>query len=245
MFSPRLFLSIFLSLFLFAYAGFSQTDEEIITKFTQKQKELSDRTKIQTLFQEFKVSMMGMEMPNKLWLKGDNIRYESSFMGQTQSFVITANGGWQIQNGTTTDIPTEQLQSIRSQIMKQTLAGNIDLNEDFNKDANNYEIVGREKINNVNCYKLRLTPKDTENAGYKEGFFWFEPNTFLVRKISFKQEEMGNEQNVDIFVKDYQQVKGLTFPKLIEMFIGNDQNIKIEYTTIKVNEPIDDSLFKK
>ncbi|MGB9912833.1 MAG: hypothetical protein ACPLRO_05640, partial [Candidatus Kapaibacteriota bacterium] len=71
------------------------------------------------------------------------------------------------------------------------------------------------------------------------------PKTYLLRKISLKGQEMGKEQNIDIFVKEYQQIGGLTFPKLVEIQMGDGQSAKIEYTTVKINEPLEDSLFKK
>lgn len=232
-------------LFTLASCAYSQSDGEIISQFIKKQKELSDKSKIQTLYQEFKVFMMGMEIPNKLWVKGENTRFESSFMGQNIVVVINPNSGWQIQNGTLTDIPVEQLEAVKNQILNQTTVGGINFSdEEFSLEKNNYEILGREKINNENCYRLKITPKDTNEKG-NEGYFWFEPKTYLIRKISLKQPQMGQEQNIDIFVKDYQVVKGFTFPKLVEMKIGQDQDVKIEFSIVKVNETVEDNLFKK
>ncbi|MCX7908770.1 MAG: outer membrane lipoprotein-sorting protein [Ignavibacteria bacterium] len=241
-------LSYFLCSFfiiIFTSCAFSQSDEQVITKFVNKQKEIADKSKIKTLYQEFKVSMMGMEIPNKIWMKGDNIRFETSFMGQNQTFIVTKDAGWQIQNGTTTDLPTEQLEGIKKQIINQTLAGSINFNdEELGREKNKYELLGLEKINNLSCHKLKITPKDTTETG-NEGTFWFDTKDFLIRKISFKEKSMGQEQNIDILVKDYQQVGGFTFPKVVEMNVGEGQDVKIEFNTVKVNEPIDDSLFKK
>lgn len=235
----------FLFLFVFSFGAFSQSDEEVISQFIKKQKEISDKSKIQSLYQEFKVSMMGMEMPNRLWVKGENTRVETDFMGQTVVVVVTPNAGWQIQNGVVTDIPQEQLEGVKKQILNQTLAANINFaDEEFSQSNNNYEILGREKIDNVSCYRLKITPKDT-SEGTNELFVWFEPKTYLIRKVSFKQSQMGQEQDINIFVKEYQQVAGFTFPKLVDMTIGKDQDVKLEFTSIKVNEPVDDSLFKK
>lgn len=244
MFKKMLF--VFSVLFVIGAIGyvFAQSDEEIITQFIKKQKEIADRSKINSLYQEFKVTMMGMDVPYKIWIKGDNMRYETTFMGQSTIVVLTPNSGWQIQNGTVTDIPTEQITIVKKQIMNQTLAGNINFaDDDLTRDKNHYEILGREKIDGINCYRMKIMPKDTSEKS--EGIFWFEPNTYLLRKISLKENQMGQEQNVEILVKDYQQVGGTTFPKLVEMKFGDDQNLKIEYTTVKVNEPVDDSLFKK
>lgn len=238
-------LAALLMMLVFASCAFSQSDEEIISQFMQKQKEISDKSKIKTLYQEFKISMMGMEMPNRLWVKGENTRVESDFMGQTVVVVVTPNAGWQIQNGVVTDIPQEQLDGVKKQIMNQTLAANINFaDEEFSREKNNYEIVGREKIDNISCYRMKIAPKDT-SEGTSELFVWFEPKTYLIRKVSFKQNQMGQEQDINILVKEYQQVGGFTFPKLVNMTIGKDQDVKMEFTSIKVNEPIDDSMFKK
>lgn len=238
-------ISIFILFFSFVGLTYSQSDQEIISNFIQKQKQIADRSKVKTLYQEMKATIMGMEMPSKIWIKVDNLRYETSFMGQTTTVVLTPNGGWQIQNGSVTDIPKEQITEAKKQLKNQSLAEGFNFfNEDFSEQNTNFEIVGREKIDGVNCYRMKITPKDT-TEGESEGYFWFEPNTYLLRKVSFKQKQMGQEQNIDIYIKEYQQVAGMTFPKLINMNLGQGQNLQMEYVTIKVNEPVDDSLFKK
>ncbi|MGB9771170.1 MAG: outer membrane lipoprotein-sorting protein [Candidatus Kapaibacteriota bacterium] len=239
-----LLLGIFFTFFA-VNKSFSQTDEEIISNFIKKQKEISDMSKLKTLFQEFKVSIMGMEMPNKLWIKGDNMRYETSFMGQSTVVVVTPNSAWQVQNGAVTDLPSEQIPLVKQQLMGQTFAGMLNFSgEAFSSDYINFEIVGRENIEGVNCFQLKSSPKDTSGDNTSR-IFWFEPKTYLLRKISLKGQGMGKEQNIDIFVKEYQQIGGLTFPKLVEIQMGDGQSAKIEYTTVKINEPLEDSLFKK
>lgn len=133
----------------FSFVGltYSQSDQEIISNFIQKQKQIADRSKVKTLYQEMKATIMGMEMPSKIWIKVDNLRYETSFMGQTTTVVLTPNGGWQIQNGSVTDIPKEQITEAKKQLKNQSLAEGFNFfNEDFSEQNTTSKLSEEKKL---------------------------------------------------------------------------------------------------
>ncbi|MFN3780582.1 MAG: outer membrane lipoprotein-sorting protein, partial [Candidatus Kapaibacteriota bacterium] len=156
---------------------------------------------------------------------------------------VTPNAGWQIQNGSTTDIPADELEGVKAQILNQTFASPLSIDLEAEKSTSNFAIQGIEKLGDAKCYKMQITPKDTGN-NKSVGNFWFETNTYLLRKIVFSGGE-NEEQNFAMEVKEYQNVGGYIFPKMLELTIGQDQNVSVEFKNIKVNEPIDDGLFKK
>lgn len=242
MFNKKFNWIFFLIVTLVAIPALSQNDKQIIDNFIKKTSQTWDKSQIKTLYQEIVLNTMGLEIPMKLWKKNDNLRFEATFMNQNQIFVLTPDSGWQIQNGSTMDIPTDELEGVKAQILGQTFMSPLNIDFEAEKSTSNFTIEGIEKLGDVKCYKMRMTPKDAENKSF--GNFWFETDTYLIRKVVFS-DASTQEQNFVMEVKGYQNVGGSTFPKTLEINIGQDQTFNVEFKNIKVNEPIDDSLFKK
>ncbi len=243
MFNKKFNWVFFLIFSLVAIPTLSQSDEQIFENFIKKNKETWDKSQVGTLYQEMVLKTMGIEIPIKFWKKNDNLRFETSFMNQKQIFVVTPNAGWQVQEERTVDIPDDELEGIRAQIINQSFISPLNIDFETEKNTNNFSIEGIEKVGDAKCYKMQMIPKEETNNN-SVGTFWFDTNTYLLRKVVFS--EPGNqEQNFIMEVKGYQNVGGFTFPKILEITIGQDQNVNVEFKNIKVNEPIDDSLFKK
>jgi outer membrane lipoprotein-sorting protein len=231
---------------LFVAFSFAQSEEEIIKNFIKKQKEYSDTSKIKNLYMELSVSTMGFEVPSKIWKKGNNYRAETSFMGQNSVVVIADKEGWSIQNGMTTEIPADQLDMYRAQIANQTQVGNLNISmEDYEKEKDLIKVVGMEKIDGVNCYHIQINPSKDNTQQETPGHFWFDPKNHTLIKMSFKTAQNGQEQQEELLFKDYEFIKGVPFPKNIDIYMDSQKNAEIKFQKILVNEPIDDNLFKK
>ncbi len=245
MFKPFWFFWIFCSL-LYSFSTLAQTDEEIILNFLKKQEANLDTSKVKTIFQEFNVNTMGIDMLNKFWRKGEYIRFESDFMGQNSSIVISPTEGWMVQNGMTTEIPIDQIDMYRAQVLNQTSFGNLNMPvELYEKEKEKFKIVGIEKIDNVSCYHIQVEASSPESQEQFAGDFWVDKNNLNLTKLALKSNQNGQEQLIEMVYKDYVVVSNIPFPKKIEIFIDSQKSAEINVKEIKVNEPISDDLFKK
>lgn len=234
--------SILIALFLVSSTlVFAETAEEIMEKCIQaagsgKMKDVKSQ-----IF-EMKMSMMGMEMPMKSYIRNpDDMRVEMSAMGMDIVTVINATAGWMKQAGTVTDIPADQLDMYRKQLKQQT--------NFYSEDLFNYKgeggklrvtLLGKEKVDGKECYKIKNIDQDE-----KEALIFVECSNYLIAKVSSKQDMMGAETDVEVFMKDYKDIEGIKIPHLMEIKSGGELFGTITIQNWKMNVPLDDKLFQK
>lgn len=211
----------------------SQNINEII----EKAKALCKQGEIKTLYVETQSKMMGMDMGMKQWKKGLNTRVDNSIMGQNISVVITDKGAWMNQNGTITDLPESQLEITRNQLKQQDPIRTCY----FDEEGLTFELVGKEKVNDKVCYNIQMKDKDGNMSN-----IYLEQNTLEAQKISSKQPDMSGEmKDFEMVFSEWGTYSGFRFPKKIEIFMDGQSFGTMENTVVKVNEPIDDSVFQK
>lgn len=110
------------------------------------------------------------------------------------------------------------------------------------------ELLGKETIDGLECYKVKLTKKpmladgeDIENTSY----YFFDTENFVV--IQHEQEIMSGEMKGEISVttlSDYQEVDGLMFPFSITQGMKDGQSQSIEVTEVELNPEVEDEIFE-
>ncbi len=213
-------------------AALSQDINEII----QKAKAMCKQDDIKTLYVETQSKMMGMDMNMKRWKKEQNMRVDNTFMGQNTSIIITDKSGWINQNGTITDFPETQLDITRTQLKQQDPVQTCH----FDEEGLTFELVGKEKVNGKVCYNIKMKDKDGNTTNV-----YLEQNTFEAQKIITQQEMNGDMKNFEMVFSEWDTYAGYRLPKKIEIFMDGESLGTMENTVIKVNEPIDDAVFKK
>jgi hypothetical protein len=216
---------------------FSTASSQDINEIIQKAKSLCKQSEIKTLYVETQSKMMGMDMGMKQWKKGPNTRVDNTFMGQNISVVITDKEGWMNQNGTITELPESQLETTRHQLKQQDPTRTCH----FDEEGLTFELIGKEKVNGKVCYNIQMKDKDGNTSN-----IYLEQNTLEAQKLSSKQPDMSGEmKNFEMVFSEWGTFSGFRFPKKIEIFMDDQSIGTMENTVVKVNEPIDDSVFKK
>lgn len=228
----KLLTIIFLVAVIFSTA-LSQDVNEII----QKAKAMCKQGDIKTLYVETQSKMMGMDVSMKQWKKGENTRVDNSFMGQNISVVITGKEGWMNQNGTITDLPESQLEITKNQLKQQDPARACH----FDEEGLTFELVGKEKVNDKVCYNIQMKDKDGNASN-----IYLEQNTLETQRVASQQPDMNGEmKNFEMVFSEWGTYSGFRLPKKIEIFMDGESIGTMENTVVKVNESIDDSVFKK
>ena len=112
---------------------------------------------------------------------------------------------------------------------------------DFKKIFSSISFTGKEKVAGVDCYKLTCKPKPQYNV--KPIILFVDRKTALIKKRIMEQ---GSEQEgffkISTIFDDYRNVDGILVPFEI---ISQVKDTLMEYkvTSVKWNEPIDDSVF--
>jgi outer membrane lipoprotein-sorting protein len=112
---------------------------------------------------------------------------------------------------------------------------------DHKRKGNQVELVGKDKVDDKDVWRVKLTTKNGDVRHYL-----FDGTSFLLLKWEGKRHAEGREIPVESYFRDYRDVGGLKFA--FEINSGNSANDltqKIEIDNIDLNPQLPDSEFVK
>jgi hypothetical protein len=111
---------------------------------------------------------------------------------------------------------------------------------DYKSKGNQVELLGKEKIEGTDAYKLKVSLKNGDVQT-----IYLDADSFLEIKEETKRTVRGSEQVMESSIGDYKEVGGIIFPFAIESGAkGSPEKQKLTITKIELNVPADDSIFK-
>jgi outer membrane lipoprotein-sorting protein len=112
---------------------------------------------------------------------------------------------------------------------------------DYAKKGNKLELVGKDKVEDKDVWRVRLT---TKNGDVR--YYLFDAGTFLLLKWEGKRRAEGKEFPVESYFRDYREVEGLKFSFQIDSgSSATDLTQKLVLDKIELNPEISDSEFSK
>jgi outer membrane lipoprotein-sorting protein len=112
---------------------------------------------------------------------------------------------------------------------------------DYRKKGNQVALVGKDKIEDKDVWRVQLT---TKNGDVR--YYLFDATTFLVLKWEGKRHADGKEFPIESYFSDYRDVGGLKFAFRIDSGSSpTDLTQKIIVDKIEVNPQVPDSEFAK
>jgi hypothetical protein len=188
--------------------------------------------------------VMELQRPHKM-------RFELQFAAQTAVQVYDGANGWKVRpflNRSVVEPYTAE--ELRISSMQADLEGPL---VDYKSKGTQAELVGTERVENHDAYKVRLTMKDGRKV-----HVWIDTRTFLEMKIEGQPRRLdGVDHPVEIYYRDYRPVDGLQVPFVLEtrvLPVGKnalgmrDPAVPSERTLIEkvqVNPKLDEALFVK
>jgi outer membrane lipoprotein-sorting protein len=110
---------------------------------------------------------------------------------------------------------------------------------DYRRKGHKLELAGREKVEGVDTYKLKLTLKSGEVK-----YIYLNTRTHLEVKQTTRRLDHGVEIEVETYYGDYKPVDGILIAHSYEARVGGQT---VQITTIEkieINSHIDDDIFK-
>jgi hypothetical protein len=117
------------------------------------------------------------------------------------------------------------------------------------------ELIGKENIDKVECFKIKLTAKDATSK-----LFWVDTKTYMLKQFELQGQQIidyfgiyggpmygmmqrnASKQKSTITIEEYATVEGIKIPAKQKISFGNN-DIEIENTEIKINTPIDNKWY--
>ena len=218
----------------------AQTVDEIIAKNVQARGGMDKIKSVQTIRTSGTMSMGGgMEAPGAMTVKRpDMARLEFTVQGLTAVQAYDGKNAWQIMPFMGKKDP-----ELMSADEKKDLEENADIDGplvDYKTKGNKVELLGKEKLEGTDAYKLRVTLKNGDVMNV-----YLDADSFLEIKEEVKRNVRGTERELESSMGDYKDVNGLLFPFSIENGVkGSQEKEKLTITKIELNVPVDDSIFK-
>jgi outer membrane lipoprotein-sorting protein len=112
---------------------------------------------------------------------------------------------------------------------------------DYRKKGNQIELVGKDKVEDKDVWRVKLT---TKNGDVR--YYLFDATTYLLSKWEGKRRAEGREFPVESYFRDYRDVGGLKFSFQIDSgSSATDLTQKLVLDKIELNPQIPDSEFVK
>lgn len=112
---------------------------------------------------------------------------------------------------------------------------------DYKSKGHQVELVGKEKLNDKDVWRVKLTTKNGDIRNYL-----FDANSFQLLKWEGQRKYEGKELPVQSFFSDYREVGGLSFAFAIDSgSSATDISQKIRIEKIELNPELNDAEFAK
>ena len=215
----------------------AQTADEIITKHIDAMGGKDKISQVKSVYIESTTEVMGNQSATKTYiLNGKGYRNESDFGGQNLVQVVTDKGGWMINPfaGGTDPVAfsDDQFKSSSDQVYT------IDPLVDFTASGGKVELVGQEKVGEVNAYKLKYT-----NKYNSESTFYVDPSTWYIIQVVKQGEAMGQPVTITTNLSDYQKTdSGILIPNKMHLDMGQFA-LDVSVNKVEVNKDIDPTIF--
>lgn len=188
--------------------------------------------------------VMEVKRPRKM-------RFELQFNGATAIQVYDGANGWKLRPFLNRNVVEPYTaDELKMSSMQADLDGPL---VDYAAKGTKIELVGMEKVEDRDTYKLKLTMKNGSAI-----HVWIDAQTFLEAKIEGQPRRLdGTDHPVEVYFRDYRPVDGLQIPYVLETRVlpvahtalgFRDTPVPPEKTFIEkvvVNPKLDESLFSK
>jgi hypothetical protein len=225
---------------LLPLAGQAQTLDEIIAKHIKARGGMDKLKAIQTVRITGKmIQGPGLEAPFTLEMKRpNNGRLEFTFQGLTAVQAYDGKNGWEIMPfGGRKDPQPMSPEDVKEAEEQADMDGPL---VDYKAKGHQVELVGKDKVEGTDAYKLKVTLKNGDLR-----YYYLDAEYFLDLKMESKRNVRGTDREFENSYGDYKEVGGVMFPYSIDSGVkGSPEKQKIAAEKIEVNVAMDDSRFK-
>jgi len=160
------------------------------------------------------------------------VRMDIAVMGMNGYQIITPTAGWSFMPfaGQTSSEAMKDEQ-VKSAAPSLDLQGNL---FNYKEKGNKVELLGKENVGTVECYKIKATLKSGKTATY----FIDTKTNYLIKSVT-TQNINGEEKEVENTYSNYKATSnGFIFP-----YTTTNAQGEINFSKIEANIPLDDKVF--
>ncbi len=238
--------AVFVGLGLLAGMSFSQSVDEILSKYFENIGGLDNWKTLSSLKLSGTIPTPQGEFPFTIYKKTPNLmKVEADINGQLMVLqAFDGEIGWSLNPFMGSSSPQKMSEEMAKDIKDEAIFEDSFI--DYKEKGHEVSLEGKEELNGIECFRIKLVKnKNSEKDDIEQTYFidteYYMP--IMVKSISRMGPNPGQE--LDTYLSNYEEVEGgLVMPFLIEVKMQGQilQTIKID--TVEVNSEIDDKLFK-
>jgi hypothetical protein len=223
---------------LFSAAVYAQTADEIIAKHIEATGGKEKLAAINSVRMENTMNVMDNDAASTtIVLNGKGYRSESDFGGQKLIQVVTDKGGWAVNpfggSAEPTAMPDDQYKAGLSQLYIIPFLN-------YAARGEKAELLGKEKVGNVEAYKIKLTSKDNVPSTYL-----IDPTTYYILQTTRSADMGGQQVSVTTNYSDFKKSDyGWTVPQTTQTSFGEQFSMTAKIKKLEVNVPVDAAVFE-
>lgn len=232
--------SLILLFCFISFSAFGQTAEELVAKNLQAKGGLDKIKAIRSVRMTGRLEVGGFKAAigheNK---RPDELRETFTVQGMTQIQAYDGSTGWQISPFEGRKDP--QLlgeEEMRAMVEDADFDGPL---VDAQAKGNKIEYLGHDQVDGDDAYKLKVTLKNGDIY-----YYYLDPDTYIEIQIERLTFIRGSVRENITLLGSYKPVNGVMYPYSVESGPRNnpDDRVKITFTNIEANVPINDNDFK-
>lgn len=218
----------------------TQTADEIINRYIQFTGGVENWKSVKTITTTGTYNYGGIAFPFVSWSKAPNLYlYVVTFNGRSFSQAYNGELGWRIDG-----FKNEKTKTILKDKQATAMANEADVELEspfinYLQKGNSVELQGTDSVTGRPCFKIRLIAKG-DTAVYS---FAKDDYSLLKKQAVSKNSEMPNAL-LDIFYSDYQSTGNIKLPHKISCTERGQKILIITVDSLKLNEPVADSIFQ-
>jgi hypothetical protein len=216
----------------------AQTVDEVIAKSLEARGGLDKLKAIQSIRMSGKMTMGPMELPMVIEMKRPGaFRADITVQGTVAVSAYDGTTAWGIS-----PMGTGQAEALPAEAAKE-MADQADIDGplvDYKAKGHQAELVGKEKVEGSDAYKVKVTKKDGDVE-----YYFFDAESYLPVRVEGKRMVRGTEIEGESTLGDYKEAGGFLWPFSIQSGAkGRPEKQTITVEKIDVNPTIDDARFK-
>jgi outer membrane lipoprotein-sorting protein len=225
---------------LVAVPAAAQSVDDILAKNADAKGGIAKLRAVNTMRATGRVTIgPGMEAPIVLEQKRPrSLRIEVTVQGLTIVQAYDGTVGWMLNPMSGRKDP----EPMPSEMMKD-IAEQADIDGpliDYKEKGSKAELLGKEKAEGADCYKVKLTLKSGDTRT-----FYIDAENYLEVKVEARTTVRGTETEGDSILGDWKEVAGMMMPFSMDAGQkGAPARQKITFDKFEVNPSIDDARFK-
>jgi len=218
---------------------YAQTADDLIAKYVAARGGKDKIKSVNSIRMTGRMVMGPMEAPILIIMKRpDQVRVEFTLQGMTAIRAYDGTSGWAIMpfmgKKDAEPIATDELKELQDEA---DIDGPL---VDYKAKGNTVELLGKDKVEGTDAYKLRLTRRNGD-----VDTIYLDADSYLEIKGEGKRIMRGSEHEFETSITDYRQVGGLMFPFALDSAIkGSQERQRITMDKVELNVPVEEASFK-